>query len=209
MLLRKLGKRGTAIIEYVILLSFVAVIGTSFTSDAGMGGSIKSIITNVEQMLGLAAGKEESKGKFKVDDSAQQYADFVGKLVDNLYAEMMKYTDKEHPPENVWINANGYIDGFKPYGKTYVGMHIYSSSFLPPDCPYEPRGGTRIFFDEKGNIINVGNGSVNDVSRIFLKNIKDDSLNTIEKNHNTRFEAKLTFNSSTGSFGNDEHFWKE
>lgn len=70
MLLRKLGKRGTAIIEYVILLSFVAVIGTSFTSDAGMGGSIKSIITNVEQLLGLAAGNEaEGRHPLKYDDS--------------------------------------------------------------------------------------------------------------------------------------------
>ena len=78
MLLRKLGKRGTAIIEYVILLSFVAVIGTSFTSDSGMGGSIKSIITNVEQLLGLAAGKGESK--VAVSENAKQWSGLLNDL---------------------------------------------------------------------------------------------------------------------------------
>lgn len=84
MFLRKLGKRGTAIIEYVILLSFVAVIGASFTSDAGMGGSIKSIITNVEQLLGLAAGKEESK--VAVSENAKQWSG----LLNDLYNEVIK-----------------------------------------------------------------------------------------------------------------------
>lgn len=70
MLLRKLGKRGTAVVEYAVILAFVAAIGTSFTSDNGMSGSIKGIVGKVEQMLGLAAGNEaEGKHPLKYDDS--------------------------------------------------------------------------------------------------------------------------------------------
>ena len=70
MFLRRLGKRGTAIVEYAIILAFAAAVGSSFTSDNGMTGSIKSIIGNVNQMLGVAAGKEESKGA--VSENAKQ-----------------------------------------------------------------------------------------------------------------------------------------
>ena len=106
MLLRKLGKRGTAIIEYVILLSFVAVIGTSFTSDAGMGGSIKSIITNVEQLLGLAAGKGESK--VAVSENAKQWSG----LLNDLYGDLMDLNpNKDSNLKNIKIYKANKEDG--------------------------------------------------------------------------------------------------
>ena len=58
MLRQKLNKRGTAIIEYVILLAFVAVVGSAFTND-GMSGSITNIIHNVEHLLGVATDGDE------------------------------------------------------------------------------------------------------------------------------------------------------
>lgn len=106
MLLRKLGKRGTAIIEYVILLSFVAVIGTSFTSDAGMGSSIKSIITNVEQLFGLAAGKEESK--LTIAGNAEQWSG----LLNDLYNDLMDLNpNKDSNLKSIKIYETGAKDG--------------------------------------------------------------------------------------------------
>ena len=84
MFLRRLGKRGTAIVEYAIILAFVAAVGSSFTSDAGMAGSIKSIIGNVNQLLGVAAGKEETGNRFKLDDNAQEYAVFMDNLINKM-----------------------------------------------------------------------------------------------------------------------------
>ena len=76
MFLRRLGKRGTAIVEYAIILAFAAAVGSSFTSDNGMTGSIKSIIGNVNQMLGVAAGKEESKHpEFNFDEPSYRSKD--------------------------------------------------------------------------------------------------------------------------------------
>ena len=72
MFLRRLGKRGTAIVEYAIILAFVAAVGSSFTSDAGMAGSIKSIIGNVNQLLGLAAGKSPYRYKVNIDPDYKQ-----------------------------------------------------------------------------------------------------------------------------------------
>ena len=84
MFLRRLGKRGTAIVEYAIILAFVAAVGSSFTSDAGMAGSIKSIIGNVNQLLGVAAGKEE--GKLTIAGNAEQWSE----LLDDLYNKVIK-----------------------------------------------------------------------------------------------------------------------
>ncbi|MGM9519919.1 MAG: hypothetical protein ACI3WS_04495, partial [Phascolarctobacterium sp.] len=116
MLLRKLGKRGTAIIEYVILLSFVAVIGTSFTSEAGMGGSIKSIITNVEQLLGLAAGKEaEGRHPLKYDDSvsalAAKYLDVKTSVTYDYMSDVLKKHFGADELKGVTFNNLGQIKG--------------------------------------------------------------------------------------------------
>lgn len=45
------NNRGAAIIEYTIILAFVACIGTSFLSDNGLGSSVPSIIDKVVSVL--------------------------------------------------------------------------------------------------------------------------------------------------------------
>ena len=54
----KMGQRGAALVEYAILLAFVAVIGAAFVgSDAGtMAGKINAIIDKIKGVLGTAAG---------------------------------------------------------------------------------------------------------------------------------------------------------
>ena len=49
----KQNKHGTAIIEYVILLAFVAAVGVSFISD-GLHGAMSSTIKNVASIIGGA-----------------------------------------------------------------------------------------------------------------------------------------------------------
>ena len=53
----KMGQRGAALVEYAILLAFVAVIGAAFVgSDAGtMAGKINAIIDKIKGVLGQAA----------------------------------------------------------------------------------------------------------------------------------------------------------
>ena len=45
------NKRGAAMIEYSIILAFVACIGTSFVSDNGLGSSVSNTIDKVVQIL--------------------------------------------------------------------------------------------------------------------------------------------------------------
>ena len=53
-IVRSVKQRGTAIVEYVVILSFICVVGWGFVgSDNGMTGSIGSIINSVERLLGM------------------------------------------------------------------------------------------------------------------------------------------------------------
>lgn len=52
----KMGQRGAAITEYVVLLAFVCVIGYALldSSSGALSGSIKKVIDNVKLLLGEA-----------------------------------------------------------------------------------------------------------------------------------------------------------
>ena len=53
---KKLKNRGSALVEYAIILSFVSVIGFSFAGDKGFTGSITGIINSTTKVLGQAIG---------------------------------------------------------------------------------------------------------------------------------------------------------
>ena len=52
----KLGQRGAALVEYAVLLAFVAVIAAAFLTEGSLADSIKGIITRIETIL---SGAEE------------------------------------------------------------------------------------------------------------------------------------------------------
>ena len=54
----KMGQRGAALVEYAILLAFVAVIGAAFigSSSGSLAGNINKIVDSINTLLGKAAG---------------------------------------------------------------------------------------------------------------------------------------------------------
>lgn len=77
-IVKSLKQRGTALVEYVVILSFVCVVGWGFVgSDNGMTGSIGSIINSVERLLGI-------NGVVNVDPSKWMNFDGEGKGPANL-----------------------------------------------------------------------------------------------------------------------------
>ena len=60
----KMGQRGAALVEYAILLAFVAVIGAAFigSSDGTLAGNITKIVDNIKGLLGQAAGTDGNGG---------------------------------------------------------------------------------------------------------------------------------------------------
>lgn len=52
----KLGQRGAALVEYAVLLAFVAVIAAAFLTEGSLADYIKGIITRIETIL---SGAEE------------------------------------------------------------------------------------------------------------------------------------------------------
>ena len=59
----KMGQRGAALVEYAVLLAFVAVIAAAFIGgDNSISASIKTIIKNIGTLLGTAAGNTPTSG---------------------------------------------------------------------------------------------------------------------------------------------------
>ena len=56
---KKMNKLGAAMVEYAVILAFVAAVGSSFTDNISPG--VNSIIKSVSSMLGLAANGSETK----------------------------------------------------------------------------------------------------------------------------------------------------
>lgn len=50
----KMGQRGAALVEYAVLLAFVAVIGAAFLDKGGLSQSIKNIIDAIGRLLSSA-----------------------------------------------------------------------------------------------------------------------------------------------------------
>ena len=60
----KMGERGAALVEYAILLAFVAVVAIAFIGDGstGLSNKIESIITKIKNVLDYANGKSTVPG---------------------------------------------------------------------------------------------------------------------------------------------------
>ena len=61
----KMGERGAALVEYAILLAFVAVVAIAFIGDGstGLSNKIESIITKIKDVLTYADDKSVIPGK--------------------------------------------------------------------------------------------------------------------------------------------------
>lgn len=205
MLLRKLGKRGTAIIEYVILLSFVAVIGTSFTSDAGMGGSIKSIITNVEQLLGLAAKTDSTKAV--AGAGAEQFQNALSQVVDGIYdyfqnkgykLATIKFNNKYGYPQGS-ISSIRYYDGDDiveitateiPGGREIAGVQTVSQFLTDTTLVYgRTPGETYLAFDKEGNVVAKNSLDTGNITSTLTF-----------KDPNTNAQTQLSFDEGTKTF---------
>lgn len=53
----KMGQRGAALVEYAVLLAFVAVIAAAFLTEGSLAGSITGIIDRIETILSSAKDK--------------------------------------------------------------------------------------------------------------------------------------------------------
>lgn len=51
-----MNKLGAAMVEYAVLLAFVAAVGSGFTSDSGLGSSISGVVSKAAEVIGLASG---------------------------------------------------------------------------------------------------------------------------------------------------------
>ena len=198
MFLRRLGKRGTAIVEYAIILAFAAAVGSSFTSDNGMTGSIKSIIGNVNQMLGVAAGNQSTKAV--AGAGAEQFQNALSQVVDGIYKH---FKDNGYQLATIKFDNNSqygmgsiaeirYYDGNQIQkisareiaGITHVSQFLDDDSFVYGRTP----GMTYLAFDEQGNVIKNNSLDSNYTSTLTFK----------DKNSNG--QTQLSYDEGTKTF---------
>ena len=180
MLRQKLNKRGTAIIEYVILLAFVAVVGGSFLSD-GLADPINGIVNNVCKVLGLAADDEDLGGKYPLKVAANDEDVFrkpLEKQTEIMYDTLSDKLKDLGQLAGVALNMNGqvtyvwYVDGdgnlVKIDGSKYNGdLDSQYASLMRGTAPEnktewcchipndKPNGMTEMFvaYDKYGNVV--------------------------------------------------------
>ena len=72
----KMGQRGAALVEYAILLAFVAVIGAAFigSTDGSLAGNINKIVDSIKSLLGQAAGTDGNGGTTQTPPSGGEGA---------------------------------------------------------------------------------------------------------------------------------------
>lgn len=95
---KKMNKLGAAMVEYTVILAFVAAVGSSFTSENGMASSITSIVNKVTDVIGLASDRASSNNKpyklpsFTNEDDAAKYGATVDKICELVFKA---YPDKQ------------------------------------------------------------------------------------------------------------------
>ena len=95
---KKINKLGAAMVEYAVILAFVAAVGSGFTSENGMASSITSIVNKVTDVIGLASDRASSNNKpyklpgFTNEDDAAKYGACVDKICELVFKA---YPDKQ------------------------------------------------------------------------------------------------------------------
>lgn len=96
---KKMNKLGAAMVEYAVLLAFVAAVGSGFTSDSGLGSSISGVVSKAAEVIGLASGEKQASADkpYKLPDftneaDAAKYGATVDKICELIFNA---YPDKQ------------------------------------------------------------------------------------------------------------------
>lgn len=137
--LKKLNKLGTAMVEYAVILAFVAAVGSSFTAENGIASNITAIITKATDVISLASGGTSSANKpyklpgFANESDAAEYGAYVDQICNLVFNA---YPDKHIA--GFRYKSNGDLDFLYVYEKDqngndkivryqYPGAYIYNN----------------------------------------------------------------------------------
>ena len=174
---KKMNKLGAAMVEYAVILAFVAAVGSSFTDNISPG--VNNIIKSVSSMLGLAAGSEtQQSAKDKADNLFRKF--YNGVALDgstyndkNLLGSLSKVIASNGNASFETILKNFGIDTLYSFNAMYLGdteVRLKAMGLLPDDMKpnsaklltianenklsashTEPFSATQYLFYKKGN----------------------------------------------------------
>lgn len=180
---KKMNKLGAAMVEYAVLLAFVAAVGSSFTD--GFNPAYNNIIKSVSSVLGLAANGSETKttqqriyelftglnGKAHGGDPSKSLAkDIVSSMhyIEDLAKIDTAYAVDSYDITNRAQNAGLAIDGTK----NYKLITIANQSGIPPtkgteNDPSTHFSATQYLFCEDGK--NIYLAATRELDSVFIK----------------------------------------
>lgn len=162
---KKMNKLGAAMVEYAVLLAFVAAVGSSFTD--GFNPAYNNIIKSVSSVLGLAANGSETK---------QSAKDIAFSLFND--PEMNKIGDKrwESFGREIASGGNKYIEDYYfdenglDTAYSIVGEYVWSKNPpRPADAGLAVDGGKnyKLITIADKNGVSCAVGDLNDESTHF------------------------------------------
>lgn len=134
---QKMNKLGTAMVEYAVILAFVAAVGSSFTSDNGMASSITAIINKATNVIGLASGETSSTNKpyklpgFANEADAEKYGAYIDKICELIFNA---YSDKHIA--GFKYKTDGNLNFLYVYEKDQNGNDKIVRYQYPDEYPY-------------------------------------------------------------------------
>lgn len=138
---KKMNKLGAAVVEYAVILAFVAAVGSSFTE--GFNPAFNNIIKSVSSVLGLAANGSETvssvqelalglftdETKTKPIESGNRYNSFYKEFVSGAGVFMEKHLN-DAGIETLWVKDNINYDA-KKQDSVAIFQSLWENKIIP------------------------------------------------------------------------------
>ena len=194
MLRKKSRQRGAVLTEYIIILSFIAAIASSFVSDGGLVDAAKEAAAIAKEDIIVALGGErpsKNNKNYTFVGEAEKFETIIPAMIDDIYTTFgtqgklasIKYNFDEGISEIKYYQEDGSVISVTNVKDVY-GVDNITTFFKDDNYTMgRPHGTGYLAFDQEGNVI---------------KNLSKDYINGNNVD-GKNFYSNLTFyNQSTG-----------
>ena len=211
MLRKKSRQRGAVLTEYIIILSFIAAIASSFVSDGGLVDAAKEAAALAKEDIIVALGGQlSSPYKIQINvatNDDEKFKKTLNSLINDLYRD---FSAEGAPLREIWIDGSGNLSSYSQHNLSDPRYPFYTkdssvniNDLYLKDSQYKISGNnsTHILFTPEGKVDTwiKSNDDWQNCSRIYLKQPEE------PKN---KFHC-LTYNSKANAFSETDHYWKE
>lgn len=168
MLRKKSRQRGAVLTEYIIILSFIAAIASSFVSDGGLVDAAKEAAALAKEDIIVALGGErpsKNNKNYTFINGAETFEDIIPAMIDDIYTTFgtqgklasIKYNaDGRLISEVKYYAEDGSVISVSGNNNVYETYQVKSMDTFFKDGTYtdgRPANFGYLAFDKEGNVI--------------------------------------------------------